>query len=369
MRLAELQRKYPLVDTLVRDLLLSFLLAFVSTLFWLALAISMKSEPSHGMPPFTESYGPYATWVRWWLEVAWALPVVIGISLGHRLLPKAERARWLGLILLCLLGGIACLFVTVAIPGYDVWLKQGMNDGLLVAAFFCFNVILAMQIVVLREFVYRNERATEALHAMELQSVEAEREVTQARLQVLHAQIEPHFLFNSLANVRRLLRTDAQAARSLLADLLRYLEEALPRLREQHTTIGSEVELVRAYLAVHQVRMGSRLSVEVDVPGSLSARTVPPLTLLTLVENALKHGLQPLPEGGSIRVAARAADGMITLSVADTGCGMGTGSGDGTGLANLRARLKAMYGAVGSLSLQLNEPHGVIATVAIPEAA
>ena len=155
----------------------------------------------------------------------------------------------------------------------------------------------------------------------------------------------------------------------MLADLLRYLEEALPALRDENSTLGREAGLVRAYLAVHQVRMGARLRTEFDIPAALFDRPVPPMVLLTLVENALKHGLQPMVDGGSVQVAARTEGGRLALTVADTGRGMGSGSGHGTGLANLRARLKAMYGAAASLSLAVNEPRGVVVTVTLPERA
>ncbi len=192
-------------------------------------------------------------------------------------------------------------------------------------------------------------------------------EATQARLQLLQAQIEPHFLFNSFANVRRLLRTDTAAASGLLLDLLRYLGEALPRLRDSTSTLGREVNLTHAFLSVHAVRMGQRLCFDFDVPAELAARSVPPMSLLTLVENALKHGLQPLAEGGSIHISARTLDGALTLTVADDGQGMGDACGHGTGLANLRAQLKAIYGSAASLSLRVNEPRGVTATVALPD--
>jgi len=183
---------------------------------------------------------------------------------------------------------------------------------------------------------------------------------------VLQAQIEPHFLFNSLANVRRLLRTDGDAGRAMLADLMRYLEGALPRMREDSSTLAREAELIRAFLAVHQVRMGARLQVHIDIPDALGLRVVPPMMLLTLIENALKHGLSPLSEGGSISVVAAEADGKLVLQVADTGRGLVAGSGGGTGLANIRARLKAMYGPAARLSLRHNLPHGIVAEIDLP---
>ena len=204
------------------------------------------------------------------------------------------------------------------------------------------------------------------MHRAEVDREALEREMQAARLQVLQAQIEPHFLFNSLANVRRLLRTDGVAGRAMLADLLRYLESALPRLREDQPTLEREVEIVRAFLGVHQVRMGERLKVDFDVPPSLGKRVVPPMMLITLVENALKHGLQPLLEGGAIRVAATSGPTTLRVQVEDTGRGLGSSLGAGTGLTNIRARLRSMYGAGAELSLRVNEPRGVVATIELP---
>jgi LytS/YehU family sensor histidine kinase len=115
--------------------------------------------------------------------------------------------------------------------------------------------------------------------------------------------------------------------------------------------------------------MGARLTVDVDVPTALGPRQMPPMMLLTLVENSLKHGLNRLPEGGLIRVAASASAGRLTVSVSDTGRGLVPGSGGGTGLANIRGRLRATYGSAASLTLQLNQPRGVVATIVLPELA
>ena len=227
-------------------------------------------------------------------------------------------------------------------------------------------LVIAALVAVLGEYRVGFSRAAESLHQTEIERLRAQGELAAGRLQLLQAQIEPHFLFNSLANVRRLLRTDGVAGRAMLADLLRYLESALPRLREDRPTLEREVELVRAFLGVHQVRMGSRLKVDFDVPRALGDRIVPPMMLLTLVENALKHGLQPLLEGGSIRIAATSDPTTLRVHVADTGRGLGTSLGAGTGLANIRARLRSMYGAAAQLTLRVNEPRGVVAMIELP---
>jgi LytS/YehU family sensor histidine kinase len=199
-----------------------------------------------------------------------------------------------------------------------------------------------------------------------LERAALEREMAEARLQVMQAQIEPHFLFNTLANVRRLYDTDVSAGREMLNKFMRYLEVALPRIREGTPTLGNDAELVEAFLHVHQVRMGPRLEFDIDIPVFLRGHAVPPMMVLTLVENAIKHGVNPSERGGLIRVQARAEDRQLIVSVADTGVGFPAGSGGGTGLANIRARLAAQFGTGASLHLDLNEFGGVTAVLALP---
>ena len=296
------------------------------------------------------------------------------VVLGHRLLPPRGLSRWLALAALVLVATAAGWLVFASnFCDTGRWLgfeerfaKYCGSAGFplqLVPVMVARQLQYALLIVGLYEFASRSRRAAEALHQAGLRQLSLARDLAAGRVQLLQAQIEPHFLFNSLANVRRLIRTDAPAAAAMLADLLRYLKEALPRLRETDTTLGQEIELVRAYLDVHGVRMGPRLRYEIVMPDSLAQLPVPPMRLLTLVENALKHGLQPLPEGGCIHIGAVRSGDVLTLTVGDTGRGMGAASGNGTGLANTRARLRALHGAAAALSLQVNEPRGVQATI------
>jgi histidine kinase/histidine kinase/DNA gyrase B/HSP90-like ATPase len=217
-------------------------------------------------------------------------------------------------------------------------------------------------------YIYRRraaEAATRA-HESELHRVQLERQMNEARLQTMRAQIEPHFLFNTLANVQRLYQTDRGRGRRMLANFVAYLRAALPEMRRDETTLNQEVELARAYLNVLQVRMGNRLRFRVDVPGELGALLFPPLALSTLAENAIKHGLNPLPEGGSIEIRARIENLQLKVEVADTGAGLTQSGGSGTGLANLRARLAALYGEGASLAVEANAPRGIRATIAVP---
>jgi two-component sensor histidine kinase len=200
----------------------------------------------------------------------------------------------------------------------------------------------------------------------EIDGAALEGEVKRAHLQLLRAQIEPHFLFNTLATVRTLVRLDRLAAIDMIDNLMRYLSEALPRLRQDESSLAEELELVKAYLGIHQVRMGERLSYELLVPEKLGARRIPTMLLLTLVENALKHGINPAIDGGSICVSATLDNSALVLKVADSGQGLAVTQGHGVGLANIRRRLSMLYGDDAVLSLRRAASRGMVATVSIP---
>jgi len=311
--------------------------------------------------PFPDAWREFAwCFVRAFVAVAALLST---LALATRRLPERRTLRWPALALViagaAALGWFAEDGLTLLVSGKPI--SPGERPYMLHTM-----LVLALLAGALGEYRWASLRAAALLHEAELNRIRLQGELAAGRLQVLQAQIEPHFLFNSLANVRRLLRTDGDAGRAMLADLMRYLEGALPRMREDSSTLAREAELIRAFLAVHQVRMGARLQVHIDVPDALGLRVVPPMMLLTLIENALKHGLSPLSEGGSISVVAAEADGKLVLQVADTGRGLVAGSGGGTGLANIRARLKAMYGPAARLSLRHNLPHGIVAEIDLP---
>jgi len=205
-----------------------------------------------------------------------------------------------------------------------------------------------------------------ALQRCALESARMDQQTEEARMQMLEAQIEPHFLFNTLAHVKRLYEIDRVSGARMMGNLKEYLAVALPQMRATGSTLGREIDHVTAYLNIQQIRMGRRLAFAIDVPDDLRAARMPPLMLLTLVENAIKHGLGPLPQGGHIDVRAWSEGARLSIVVADTGQGFVKASGGGTGLANIRARLASQFGAVASLSLALNAPGGVVATIVLP---
>mgnify|MGYP003822867605 FL=1 len=186
---------------------------------------------------------------------------------------------------------------------------------------------------------------------------------------VMRAQVEPHFLFNTLAHVHALQEIDPPQASTMLERLISYLRAAMPTMRETSSTLGREIEVVRAYLDLLKIRMGARLNYAIDIPSELSNISFPPTMIATLVENAIKHGLEPKREGGTVAIRVRMVDDQIEVLVADDGLGLGgaqTG-GTGVGLANTRERLKMLYGDTGALVVEPNAPSGVRALLRVPK--
>jgi hypothetical protein len=208
----------------------------------------------------------------------------------------------------------------------------------------------------------------EQLRQESLRRQSVEQQLTNTRLTALRKQIEPHFLFNTLATVRRLHQTDPAAGAGMLAGFIDYLRRVLPMLECSEVPLGDEINLIRAYLTVIQLRMLGRLAVAFHVPSDLRAARVPPLALATLVENAIKHGLAPLPSGGTISIIVSAQQDLLELIVADNGIGLKADSGGGTGIGlyNVRTRLATLYGAKATLQVQANHPTGVCATIRLP---
>jgi len=197
----------------------------------------------------------------------------------------------------------------------------------------------------------------------------AEKTALRARLQALQAQVEPHFLFNTLATLDSLIASDPQRARELLGSLNRLLRATLAASRAERETLADQFIMLEALLAIQAMRLGSRLSYSLDLPAGCSATLVPPMLLQPLLENALKHGIEPALAGGHIDITALRHERHIELTVRDTGLGFGATpatQGTGTGLANVRDRLDALYGGQASLTLSENPPHGVTATIVLP---
>jgi hypothetical protein len=199
-----------------------------------------------------------------------------------------------------------------------------------------------------------------------LRRLEDEQRLTEAELKLLQAQIEPHFLFNTLSNILQLVDADPPNAKRMLLNLTSYLRASLHRTRAGATTVGEELNLVRAYLEIQAVRMGTRLAYRIDCPVELRGLALPPLLLQPLVENAVRHGLEPGPGGGEVRVQVAREDHALVLRVQDTGVGLDPERPSGVGLANVRARVRAVSGGRGSLAMSPHPPHGLSVRIALP---
>ena len=230
---------------------------------------------------------------------------------------------------------------------------------------------LAASKIVVKKVAQADAKVRTALDTAERETME--RQLAQARLQVLQAQVEPHFLFNTLAAVDYLIETDPPRAARMQKALITYLRGALPQMRQASSTLGRELKLVTSYLDLIKMRIEERLEVEIAVPEPLDLAEFPPMMLQSLVENAIKHGIEPKPEGGKVRIAASVQSGQLSVEVSDTGVGLPDGdlldgptSGTGLGLQNIRERLAMLYPGKSRLMLRSDSAGGTVVRITLP---
>ncbi len=320
-------------------------------------------------PTLYDPFLPALIW-REWLDylgecLLMGAPIMLAATLAERATTAASRMTAIGLAAVAVVGG-AMAGALALVPYYDGDWNDAFGARYWVDVGFW--TVVGGGVIAIYGMQRRSAATREVLHQVEVDALALSKEMLEARLQVMRAQIEPHFLFNTLANVKRLCQTDVGDGLRMLENLVRYLRAALPQMREERSTLGHEADLVEAFLAVLKIRMGTRLDYRVLVPPEARAFIFPPMMLLTLAENAIKHGLNPSPSGGAIEITAAMRGGALVIQVADTGVGFGVAAtgGTGVGLANTRARLAALFGDAADLSLEPNTPTGAIATIRIP---
>ena len=227
-------------------------------------------------------------------------------------------------------------------------------------------LIVSIAIKILARGKLRAEvKASEATMRADVEALE--RRVLEAQLAALQAQVEPHFLFNTLALIGRLIETDPPEAAKIHNLLIQYLRTAIPQMRENGgATLERQIELARAYLTIMQARMKERLNVSIDVPAALGSASFPPMMLQSLVENAIKHGLEPKTEGGLITIRAYLEDQILCVEVSDNGMGFNPQSDDGLGLANLRERLKMLFNGQAKMLIEVPPQGGCRCTLRLP---
>jgi LytS/YehU family sensor histidine kinase len=238
--------------------------------------------------------------------------------------------------------------------------------------FINFVLLLVIGLFGMKALMGGKKRAeAEAYSATQAAEREAmQRQVSEAKMQMMQAQVEPHFLFNTLASVEHLIETDPPRASAMQRSLIKYLRAVLPQMRETSTvtSLGREADIVKSYLDLLKMRMEERLQVECRIPDGLRSAAFPPMMLQSLVENAIKHGLECKEQGGRLLIEADVAHNRLRVRVSDDGVGFGVVPSDGTGLGlqSIRDRLKLLHGEQATLHIAANEPSGVIATIEVP---
>jgi sensor histidine kinase YesM len=292
------------------------------------------------------------------------------VQTGRRMLGRRNMTRY-PILFVCLaaaivagtIGGIVLASLILGLPLADKF--NGRSIQLTFAVAFIATLVACWFGWSRSRLAQLGERAAQASLRLE----RAEKSAMLAQLQALQAQVEPHFLFNALAALDSLIASDPPRARVLLANLNRFLRAALAASRADNVSLADEFAIIDAMLAVQQMRFGERLCYTLDLPPSCAALKFAPLLLQPLVENAVKHGIEPALDGGTIMVTAQCHGDRLQLTVMDTGVGFSTGArpaGSGCGLSNVRARLRALYGANATLTISEHGPRGVAVRLDLP---
>lgn len=344
-------------------------LAAPTAALW-ALAVAVLMSTQYLVQPFVWANWPVDDVLLGWLDVARdrvlvALAIAIALVLATRAPARRPLARALLVATAIVAGAIAGELVLRGLGAAGEPAAPRAVAGRIAQWAGISACVAAIY------FLWARQRAADAAtRASELARSASDALAVRTQLQALRQQIDPHFLFNTLATVRVLGESDVLAGGRLLGSLVSYLQSTIASAREQ-TTLGEEADLAASYLDIVATRMSGRLRYAIDVPDALRAYACPPLTVATLVENAVKHGITPASDGGTIAVSARRDGDTLELIVADTGVGImaavpGSHGGAGIGLANVRARLRALHGPTASLAILGNVPHGVRAVIRMP---
>jgi sensor histidine kinase YesM len=249
-------------------------------------------------------------------------------------------------------------------PWWAQWATVGWGLGVLVHAF----TVFADRSFFGRE--WEEKKVAELMAREQLKVVSSEKQLVQAQMRMLQAQIEPHFLFNTLANIQSLIARSPERANLMMDNFIAYLRQTLSASRAQEGTVQQEIDLIRNYLELIKIRMAERLEFSIDIEAALASHALPPMLLQPIVENAIKHGLEPKESGGEIVIRGERIETtqQIRFTISDDGLGFAANAdsaGTGIGLANLRQRLQVLYDGAATLTVTERNP-GTEVSITIP---
>lgn len=332
--------------------------AITSLAFW-----SITQRLLYGRDVFADP-----THLFWLVVMFFVIGTTIALAVAY-VAPWDTDRPIVGLLLAVFAGAATgmLLYYVIKYLAIGIWGAFGSREGLVDYLFTWINFSFSGLII---GFFFltriRDNRIQHALLRAEAERQAASRQALEAELKLLQAQVEPHFLYNTLANVQFLVESDPPAANRMLEHLIQYLHAAIPQVRQNSATLGQELKLIEAYLNILRMRMGKRLAFSIHCPSELRTAPCPPMMLLSLIENAIKHGIEPQAEGGTIEISVTHQENKLRIVVADDGRGLTNNLSDGVGLYNLRERLLVLYGNRASFSLAQRWPKGVEACVVIP---
>ncbi|MBU2455585.1 MAG: histidine kinase, partial [Proteobacteria bacterium] len=295
----------------------------------------------------------------------------IGLSIGlpnlfafHFLKPQKPFLQLI-LLTVCVVGGaiLGSYFASHLVHHKFVALKGQIPPQMIIIAIIL-GFIISFGFVIYEKYsAFKLSANNEKLKRLSI-----EKEKLNTELKLLQAQVEPHFLFNTLSNILSLMDSDSKTGKQMLENLTQYLRTSLIQSRKPYNRLADEINMIKTYLDIFKIRMGDRLSYHIDIPDTLLDMQLAPMIIQPLVENAIKHGLEPKIEGGEIHLKAFLKHNVFTIEVADTGMGIQEKSASGVGTGNIKKRLKALYGDAASLCFEDMSPIGLKAIVEIPYA-
>ena len=291
---------------------------------------------------------------------------LVSMWFNYRRIPAASLKSFLKVVALAMLGALIGASMSAFVDGRSLAAMMEKIGRTLLIAGVGVGTFYSLMYGAVSTWRNREYEMLTIKLQMQAEQDRLARQLSETRLRLLQAQIEPHFLFNTLGAVQQLAQNESPRAAELTANLITFLRASLGDMRTEQVTLQSELALIEAYLKVMKTRLASRLEFSLSLPPALILVRIPSMLVLTLVENAIKHGIEPALRGGTIDVVVTEQDSQVQIEVRDTGAGESLPTTFGVGLSNLKERLQLAYGNAGSFALQTLEPSGMMATLRLP---